>query len=65
MLYKFYSFIINHLRVVVDIDHVHRPVSVTDEEDGVVVWLQHLKEVDIRPTVDENKVSELEHDTVK
>lgn len=53
--------IIHHLGVIVDIDHINRPVSVTDEEDGVVIWLQHLKKVYICSAVDENKVLELQH----
>lgn len=36
-------------------------MRVTDEEDCVIVRLQHLKKVNIRPTVDENEVSELQH----
>lgn len=36
-------------------------MSVTDEEDGVIIWLQHLKEVNICSAVDENKVSKLQH----
>lgn len=50
-----------HLGVIVDIDHIYGPVSVTDEEDGVVIWLQHLKEVNICPTVDKNKIPKLQH----
>lgn len=50
-----------HLGVVVDIDNIYGPVSVTDEEDGVIVRLQHLKEIDIRSTVDENKVPKLQN----
>lgn len=53
--------IVYHLGVIVDIDHIYRPVSVTDKEDGVIIWLQHLKEVNICPTVDENKESKLQH----
>lgn len=53
--------IIHYLGVIVDIDHIYRPVSVTDEEDGVIIWLQHLKKVNICPTVDKNKESELKH----
>lgn len=53
--------IVHHLSVIVDIDHIYRPVSVTDKEDGVIIWLQHLKEVNICPTVDENKELELQH----
>lgn len=36
-------------------------MRVTDEEDCVIVRLQHLKKVNICPTVDENKVSELKY----
>lgn len=52
--------IIHHLGVIVDIDHIYRPVSVTDEENGVIIWLQHLKKINICPAVDENKVPELQ-----
>lgn len=52
--------IIHHLAVIVDIDHIYGPMSVTDEEDGVIIWLQHLKKVNICPAVDENKVPELQ-----
>lgn len=52
---------VRHLSVIVDINYIHRAVSVTDEEDGVIVWLQHLKEVNIRPAVDKNEVSKLQH----
>lgn len=51
----------HHLGVIIDIDHVYRPMSVTDEEDGVVVWLQHLQKVDICAAVEENKILELQH----
>lgn len=50
---------VSHLGVIVDIDHIDRPVSVADEENGVFVWLQHLKEVNIGATVDKNKVLKL------
>lgn len=53
--------IIHHLAVIVDIDHIYGPVSVTDEEDGIIIWLQHLKKVNICPAVDENKVAELQY----
>ena len=53
--------IVHHLAVVVDIDHIYRPVSVADEEDGVIIGLKHLKKVNICPTVDENKILELQH----
>lgn len=55
--------IFRHLGVIVDIDHIYRPVSVTDEEDGVIIRLQHLKKVDICAAVDENKVPELGNTT--
>lgn len=51
----------NYLCVIIDVDHIHRPVRITDEEDRVIIRLQHLKKVNIRPTVDENKVAELQH----
>lgn len=53
-----------HLRIVVNIDHVDRPVGIADEEDCVVVRLQHLQKVDICPAVDENKVAELQNNRI-
>lgn len=49
-----------HLSVVVNVDDVDGPVSVADEEHRVVIGLQHLQEVHVCPTVDENKVAELQ-----
>lgn len=49
-----------HLSVVVNVDNVDGPVSVADEEHRVVIGLQHLQEVNVCPTVDENKVAELQ-----
>lgn len=48
-----------HLAVIVDIDHIYRPVRVADEEDGVFIWLQHLKQVHIHTAVEKNKVPKL------
>ena len=55
----FYKQYFGHLGVVVNIDHIHGPVSVTDEEDGVVIWLQHLQKVDIGSAVQKNKIPKL------
>lgn len=52
-----------HLGVIVDIDHIYRPVTVADEEDRVLVRLQHLKKVHIRAAVDEHKVLKLKTQT--
>lgn len=48
-----------HLGVLVDIDYIHRSVCVTDEEDRVFLWLKGLQEINIGPTVDQDKIAEL------
>lgn len=50
-----------HLCIVVNIDNVDRPVSIADEEHCVIIRLQHLQKVDICPTIDENKIAELQN----
>lgn len=57
--------IIHHLCVIINIDHIDRAVSVTDEEGGVIIWLQHLEKVNICSTIDENKEPELQHTYTK
>lgn len=49
-----------HLCVIVDIDHIHRSVSVTDVEDTVIIRLQHLQKINICPTIDEDKILKLQ-----
>lgn len=49
----------HHLGVIVNIDNINRPMSITDEEDGVIIGLQHFQQVNICPTVDENKITKL------
>lgn len=53
---------IHHLSVIVDVDNIYRPVSITDEEDRIIIWLQHLKKVNIGATVEENEISKLQED---
>lgn len=48
-----------HLCVIVDIDHIHRSVSVTDVEYTVIIRLQHLQKINICPTIDEDKILKL------
>lgn len=48
-----------HLGVLVDIDYIHRSVCVTDEVDGVFLWLQGFQEIIIGSTVDQDKIVEL------